>query len=136
MMQHLLLMVSSAVWCLIGLLLVVGIHTIAKLRPPRAAAQLGAVPSQIARSAPLEKIRGHSVHSEPLVQKLLVKLMEDRKRREDLIAQIDRHHKELKRLAQPKRTRVVLREHTHSVSKRYNLPHLVGAHQLITAEHG
>jgi hypothetical protein len=121
-MQNLLVIVADAVWCLIVLLLVVGITAIIKLQPrTTTATRRSSPPKAIAPS--LEKFRGSDFHSESLMSKVYEKHREPphvfiSSRWEDahFVSQVQRKH-----VAEPKhKVRNMPGRRTYSLGKRYN----------------
>jgi hypothetical protein len=136
MMQNLLYLVAGAVWCLIGLLLVVGITAIIKLKPrPTATAPS---PKEIARSVPWEKFRGRDLHSEsPGMQKVFETHREPpnvfmSSRWEDVhfVSHVRMQKRGNKRVAEPKHNmRKIPSVRAYSLRKRYDPA------GLITTDH-
>jgi hypothetical protein len=128
MMQNLLVFVAYTVWCLIGLLLVVGITAIIKLKPRPTATLPSALSKEIAWIAPWEKFRGRGIHSEsPGWQKVFETHREPPKvfissRWEDthFVSQVRLQKRGNKRMAEPKHNmRNIPHDRTYSLDKRY-----------------
>jgi hypothetical protein len=128
MMQNLLVFVADAVWCLIGLLLVVGITAIIKLKPRAPASLSSALSKDSVSSTPWEKFRGRAIHTEsPGWQKVFETHREPSNafissRWEDLhfASQVRSQNRRNKRIAEPKRNMGNIPSvRTYSLRKRY-----------------
>jgi hypothetical protein len=128
MMQNILVFVADAVWCLIGLLLVVGIIAIIKLKPRPTETLPNPRPKEIAWSAPWEKFRGRGIHSEsPGWQKVFEPHREPPKvfnsprfEQAHFVSQVRLQKRGNKRVAEPKHNmRNIPRVRTYALGKEY-----------------